>query len=140
MTIRRSGAAALTVGPRAAAKPMPHYLVFTGRKWQNAIGKSGITWETAGVFGVEETGDEGANKACLIAAQKHGVGTCFAVEGYAWGVDTVDAGSANELGVQLDPMERLERLGAKFTERIMAALPAPAQAELEAGDDADAER
>lgn len=114
---------------------MPHYLVFTGRKWKNAIGQSGITWEAAGVFGVEEAGDEGANKACLIAAQKHGVGTCFAVEGYAWGVDTVDAGSANELGVQLDPMERLERLGAKLTEQLMTALPAARVTELEAGED-----
>lgn len=113
---------------------MPHFIVFTGRKWQNTFGKSGITWEPAGVFGVEEEGDIGAQKACLIAAQKHGVGTCFAIEGFAWGVDTVDAGAANEIGVELDPIARLERMGQQLGERLAAALPPASQPHLNAGD------
>jgi len=108
---------------------MPHYLVFAGRKWTNAFGKSGITWEPAGVFTAEDP-----ETACLVAAQKQGVGTCFAMEGYPWGVDTVDAGQVHELGAEVDPITRLERMGANLAEKLAAALPAAKQPELEAGD------
>lgn len=109
---------------------MPHYLVYTGRKWENPFGKKGITWEIAGVYGADSEED-----ACLFAAQQLGAGTCFAVEGYAWGVDTVDAARVNQLGVEADPLTRLERRLTDFGERIANALPAPKQQTLEAGDD-----
>lgn len=114
---------------------MSHYLVFSGRKWQNTFGKQGITWEVAGVFGLSESGDEGAQKACLIGAQKAGVGTCVAIEVFAWGVDLVDAGSVSEIGVELDAIARLERMGEKMLERMSTALPAAQQRELNPGDD-----
>ena len=106
-----------------------YYLVFTGRKWRNAMGKQGITWEPAGVWDAESM-----EQACLIAAQETGVGTCFAVDGFAWGVDTVDAGQAKKLGEQLDPITRLERMGEKLAKQFGAALPAPQTRELPGGD------
>lgn len=108
---------------------MPHYLVFTGRKWKNVVGDQGISWEVAGVW--EADSEE---QACLIAAQEQGVGTCFAIEGFAWGVDLVDAGRVKKLGVQADAISRLEQMGRDMADRIAAALPAPQQRELNAGD------
>lgn len=109
-----------------------YYLVFTGRKWENVMGKAGITWDVAGVWKAPT-----AEQACLIAAQKLGVGTCFAVKGFAWGVDLVDAGAVEELGVQLDPITRLERMGSRLGDQLANLLPAPKQSTLEAGDDDD---
>lgn len=107
-----------------------HYLVFTGRKWRNAVGQQGITWEPAGVWEAEDQ-----EQACLIAAQEQGVGTCFAVAGYAWGVDLVDAGRVKKLGVKEDAITRLERMGRDLGERLAAALPAAQQTQLPKGDD-----
>lgn len=109
---------------------MNWYIVFTGRKWENVVGKSGITWEVAGVW--QAASEE---KACLIAAQKLGVGTCFAIEGYAWGVDLVDAGDVTELGVKLDPITRLERMGSRLGDQLANLLPAAKQQTLNEGDD-----
>lgn len=109
-----------------------YFLVFTGRKWTNAMGKRGITWEVGGIWDAENE-----EQACLHAAQEIGVGTCFAVGGYAWGVDTVDAGQAKKLGEQLDPIARLERMGENLVKQ-MTALSAPTQQALPEGDD-DAE-
>ena len=106
-----------------------YFLVFTGRKWHNSMGKQGMTWEAAGVWDADSQ-----EQACLIAAQETGVGTCFAVEGFAWGVDTVEAGRAKKLGEQLDPITRLERMGQVLSEKIAAALPAAPQQSLPAGD------
>lgn len=109
---------------------MPYFIVFTGRKWENQLsGRRGITWEVGGVWQADSE-----ENACLKAAQDRGVGTCVAIEGFAWGVDTLDAGSVSELGVPLDPIARLERMGRDLSDRIAAALPAPAQRELNRGD------
>jgi len=106
-----------------------YFLVFTGRKWQNAMGKSGMTWEVAGIWDADTE-----EQACLLACQEMGVGTAFAVQGYAWGVDTMRAGQASKLGEQLDPIARLERMGQQLSDRLAAALPAPARQHLEEGD------
>jgi hypothetical protein len=109
---------------------MPHFLVFAGRKWENVMGRQGITWDIAGIFHAAD-----ADTACLVAAQKQGVGTTFAVEGTAWGVDTVEADDAQELGVKADPLTRLERMGRNL-ERRLSALPASTDRQaLPAGDD-----
>jgi len=108
---------------------MSHYLVFGGRKWKNVMGQQGITWEIAGVFNATDE-----EEACLVAAQKQGVGTCFAVPGYAWGVDTIDAGDVPELGAPVDPMTRLERLGRNLEKSITAAIESGQERQLEAGD------
>lgn len=112
-----------------AVTPEMYFLVFTGRKWRNAMGRQGITWEPAGVWDAENM-----EQACLVAAQETGVGTCFAVSGFAWGVDTVDAGRVTKLGEQLDPIQRLERMGEKMLERMATALPAAPQQSLPEGD------
>lgn len=106
-----------------------YYLVFAGRKWKNVMGEQGISWDIAGVWQARSE-----EQACLIAAQKLGVGTCFAVEGFAWGVDTVDAGEATELGIKADPITRLERMGMRLAEQLSQALPAAKQQTLEEGD------
>jgi hypothetical protein len=108
-----------------------YYLVFAGRKWESPFGKKGITWDIAGVF----QSDTGEN-ACLVAAQKLGVGTTFAVKGFAWGVDTVRADDADELGAEVDAITRLERMGRRLEERIGTALTSGQEsAQLPAGDD-----
>lgn len=104
--------------------------MFTGRKWRNAVGAQGISWDLAGVWQADSE-----EEACLVAAQETGAGTCFAVEGFAWGVDTVDAPRARKLGVPQDAITRLERMGQDLAERIALALPTPQQRELHAGDD-----
>jgi hypothetical protein len=106
-----------------------YYLVFTGRKWRNAMGQSGITWEPAGVWDAESM-----EQACLIACQETGTGTAFAVDGFAWGVDTVDAGRVKKLGETVDPITRLERMGERMLEQMVNALPAAKVHELEEGD------
>lgn len=109
---------------------MDHYIVFTGRKWKNAVGQTGITWEIAGVWAAQSAED-----ACLIAAQKESRGTCFAIKGFAWGVDTIDAGDVTELGGTVDPITRLERMGKNLGERLERVLAPPSQArELDEGD------
>lgn len=104
-----------------------YYLVFTGRKWKNVAGEQGITWDICGVFDAdnEET-------ACLVAAQRTGLGTCFAIPGFAWGVDTVDAADVRELGKTADPMDRLERMGRSL-EKSFSALAAATQNQLPQG-------
>lgn len=107
-----------------------YYMVFTGRKWENVMGKKGITWEIAGVF---EAPDR--ETACLVAAQRTGAGTCFAIDGVAWGVDTLQADAVSELGVQADPMDRLERMGRSL-EKSFTALAAASQAQLPSAESA----
>lgn len=107
---------------------MEYFLVFTGRKWKNVAGEQGITWDICGVFQAED-----ANTACLVAAQRTGMGTCFAILGTAWGVDTVDQAAVKELGKQVDPMDRLERMG-RMLEQSFTALSAGTQNQLPKGD------
>lgn len=105
----------------AAPEPveLPWFLVFTGRKWKTPFGQTGITWEPAGVWQAEDE-----HNACLVAAQATGAGTCFAVSGFAWGVDVMEPGRTRQLGVAMDPMERLERTARDLGERLANALPA----------------
>lgn len=93
------------------------------------MGKSGITWEVAGIWDAKNE-----EQACLLACQEMGVGTAFAVQGYAWGVDTMQAGSAKKLGETLDPLTRLERMGEMLSERLAGVLPAAKQQTLPEGD------
>lgn len=111
-----------------------YFLVFTGRKWRNAMGQQGITWEIAGVWQADNE-----EQACLIAAQEKGVGTCFAVEGFAWGVDTVDAGRVKQLGMPDDPITRLERMGERLSGTLGKVLEASSRQELNRGGDDDGE-
>lgn len=108
---------------------MPHYLVYAGRKWKNVMGQQGITWDIAGVFNAANE-----EEACLVAAQKQSVGTCFAIPGYAWGVDTIDAGDVPELGAPVDPMTRLERMGRRLEQSITTAIESGKDKQLETGD------
>ena len=92
------------------------------------MGERGITWEIGGIFNAETEND-----ACLAAAQETGAGTCFAVAGYAWGVDTLDPARVSKLGEQPDQVTRLERMGEKLA-NAMLALNSPAAKELPEGD------
>jgi hypothetical protein len=109
------------------------FLVFTGRKWKNVMGESGITWEIAGIFDTDD-----ANTACLAAAQETGAGTCFAVDGVAWGVDTIEADSVRKLGQKQDPLSRLADMG-KNLEKGLMAIAESTQRQLPQGDDDDGE-
>lgn len=108
-----------------------YYLVMAGNKYRTPFGQEGIRWEIAGVYQARD-----AEQACLVGAQSAGVGTTFAIPGFAWGVDTVDAGEVKELGKSLTGIERLERMGNKLASQL-TALSAPRNAELEAGDEDD---
>lgn len=113
---------------------MNYYLVFGGRKWEGVMGKKGITWEVVGVFRTETP-----ENACLKAAQQHGVGTCFAIEGFAWGVDTLQADEVSELGVELDPISRLERMGRTIEKGLTRALASGGAPQLREGNGNDGE-
>lgn len=108
---------------------MNHYLVFTARKFKNVMGVEGITWEIAGVYNASDQ-----QRACLKAMQEKGAGTAFAVSGYAFGVDMEDASDVTELGKAIDPVTRLERMGAMLAEKFAAALPPAQVTELTEGD------
>jgi hypothetical protein len=84
-----------------------HYMVFSGYR-QNE--DDGITWSAAPV-GVFRAGDPEA--ACKAAARKHGrMGSYFALEGFAWGVDMLEVEDVEELGQS--PRARLDDLESRL--------------------------
>lgn len=91
---------------------MPFYIVFAaGRRpipgavvMGNAAVPTGLVWDNqpVGVFRADD-----AELACRAAARKQGtVGTFFAVDGFAWGVELTDVEGAEELGINtpVDPL------------------------------------
>ncbi len=109
---------------------MEHYLVFTGRKWKNVMGEEGITWEICGIFKTDT-----ADMACIFAAQRTGAGTCFAIPGTAWGVDTIQADQVEELGARGNAMARLEKVGRSIEQSILSLATTAQQKTLPPGSD-----
>lgn len=96
------------------------------------MGAPGITWEIAGVFQANDEED-----ACLHAAQQTGEATCFAVAGYAWGVDTAPPPDVREFGARNDTDRKMAQLDA-MEERMVRALERAADSptrQLPAGSD-----
>lgn len=113
---------------------MKYYIVFGARKWENVLGKKGVTWEgeAVGVFTADNPDD-----ACLAAAKKTGqLGTFIAIEGHPWGLDMVQDPEVSELGKEPDTMSRLEAMGRRLENRLaeVAQLAAPQQKSLPDGE------
>lgn len=115
---------------------MNYYIVFASRKWKNVLGETGVSWE-AEAIGVFQA--DNPEQACLAAAHKAGkLTTMFAIPGFPWGLDMVEDQGIKELGQKVDPLTRLEKMGARLEKSLLALAPAQVDHELTEGTPNDA--
>lgn len=94
------------------------------------MGAQGLTWEIAGVYEAPSL-----DRACIYAMQETGHGTAFAVPGYAFGVDTVNASGVREFGRPRDAASRLDDLEERIADSLEALTSAASPPELPAETD-----
>lgn len=114
---------------------MPYYMVFGSKKRPVMGGGKYLDWVSGGPIGVYMT--EKPDQACVAAAKdSNDMGTFFAIEGYIWGMEMVEAPTA--VGDHRNPNQRLERLleeSAKLNEARLQLEQARDRRELNGGDD-----